>query len=337
MIDQKPLEPKAPMLVYLDHSILNQILKGRPRLGDVLSAKNVQVVYSDANLSEISNSEGREQDFLSLLGVLGAQYLRLVLDDQFRLTDHAVIEAVDPAATYNAYLTNQRESPSGDGGMSDLLRKVYGGHPNKTFGEIVQSGQEEITGWLDTLAHELSSNSIPSEIDAGAFLLALPEMKQQLAAMSAELGQKLDANAPRNQVKAIDSELGVGPKDLNNLKGPGILGQIWSRIEEKHPEGAVTFNEFFGLVRPRWVADDRPITKLEQINSAYHQLNFLGYCRDEHMPQRFDAHFRDLTHVSMASFCSLFLSGDERQVKKAQAVYEHLGVGTCVHHIPPPR
>jgi len=337
MTDNKALEPKAPMLVYLDHSILNQILKGRPRLRDVLSAKNLQVVFSDANLNEISNSEGRGQDFLSLLGVLGAQYLRLVHDDQFRSTDRAVIEAIDPTAAYNAYLTNQRESPSGDGGISNLLKKVYGGYPNKTFGEIVQSGQEEITGWLDTLARELSSSSIPSEIDTSALLQALPQMKQQLAAVSTELGQKLDADAPRNQVKAIDSELGVGPKDLNNLKGPDILGQIWSRIEEKLPEGAVTFDEFFGLVRPRWVADSRPMTKLEQINSVYHQLNFRGYCRDENMPQRFDAHFRDLTHVGMASFCSLFLSGDERQVRKAQAVYEHLGVGTCVHHIPPPR
>ena len=335
-MDQKPLEPNAPMLVYPDHSILNQILKGWPRLRDVLSARNVQVVYSDANLNEISTSEGRQQDFLSLLGELDARRLRLVLDDKLRSTDRAVIEASDPTSTYDAYLRNRRESPSGDGGMSDLLKKLYGGHPNKTFGEIVQAGQEEITGWLDTLARELSSNSIPSGIDGGAFVLALPEIKQHLAAMSAELGQQLDAGAPRNQVKAIDSELGIGPKELNNLKGPGILGQIWNRIAEKLPEGAVTLDEFFGLVRPRSAADDHPMTKLEQINSAYHQLNFLGYYRDERMPQRFGAHFQDLTHVGMASFCGLFLSGDERQVKKAQAVYEHLGVGTCVHHIPPP-
>lgn len=335
MAEDKACNPKMPVLVYLDHSILNQMLKGREKFREVFAANNMQVVYSDVSLEEISRSVGKEREFLSLLEALSAQYLRLVLDDQWRYTDRAVIESVAPTAAYDAYLINQRESPTGNFGLSDLLQKLYGGHANMTFGEIAQSGQQEFDRLLDTLAHELVSSQVPAEVDVNALLQSLPEMKRVFATTSSETGRMLDADTSRNQVRAIDGELGAGPKDLNNLVGPSILKQIWSRIAPKIPEGAITFDELFGLVRPRWVTDDRPITKLEQINSAYHQLNFLGYCRDKDMAKGIGSHFRDLTHAGMASFCGVFLSGDERQVKKARAVYEHLGIGTCAHHIPP--
>ncbi len=335
MTDQTALETRGPMLVYLDHSILNQILKGRSKLVEVFATNNMQVVYSDANLDEISRSVGKEQEFMSLLEVLGARHLCLVLDDQFRSTDRAVIKDVVPAAAYDAYLANQRESPAGDFGLGALLQKVYGGHANMTFGEIAQSGQKDFNQLLDTLARDLVSSQIPPRVDVNAVLETLPEMKREFAVTSAEMGRMFDADTPRNQVPAIDSELDVGPKDLNNLEGPDILKQIWSRIAPKVPEGAISFDEFFGLGRPRWVTDDRPISKLEQINGAYHQLNFLGYHRDKDMAKGIGGHFRDLTHVSMASFCNVFLSGDERQIKKAQAVYEHLEIGTYAHHVHP--
>lgn len=337
MTDQTALEPRGPMLVYLDHSILNQILKGRSKLMQVFATNKMQVVYSDANLDEISRSVGKEQEFISLLRLLGAQHLCLVLDDRFRSTDRAVIKDIASTVAYDAYLANQHESPAGDFGLGALLQKIYGGHANMTFGEIAQSGQKDFDRLLDTLAHELVSSQVPPEIDTDVFLQALPDIKRAFAAMSAEMGRMFDADMPRNQVWAIDAELSVGPKDLNNLEGPGILKQIWDRIAQKLPEGAITFDEFFGLVRPRWDTDGRPISKLEQINGAYHQLNFLGYWRDEDMKQerRLKGHLKDITHVGMASFCSVFLSGDERQVKKARVVYEHLGIGTYAHHIPP--
>jgi len=72
VIDQTALEPRGPMLAYLDHSILNQIQKGRSKLVEVFATNNMQVVYSDANLDEISRSVGKEQEFLSLLEALSA-------------------------------------------------------------------------------------------------------------------------------------------------------------------------------------------------------------------------------------------------------------------------
>jgi len=60
------------MLAYLDHSILNQIQKGRSKLVEVFATNNMQAVYSDANLDEISRSVGKEQEFLSLLEALSA-------------------------------------------------------------------------------------------------------------------------------------------------------------------------------------------------------------------------------------------------------------------------
>lgn len=324
------------MLVYLDHSIINQMLKSQPGLSDSLGARNIVVVYSDANLQEISLSVGWEHKFLTLLEALGARYLRLIVDAEWRSTDRAVIEDITPAAAYDAFVINQRESPTGDVGLSNLLQKFYGGYTASTFGDLAAISQQEFGQCLDALANDLETTQLPPGFNGEDILRQLPEMRKAFAAVASDMGVMLDANATQNQVRAIDSALHAGPKDLNNLEGPDILRKVWERIAPEIPEGSITFDELFGLVRLRWSTDRRPLSRLEQINGAYGALNVLGYWRDKRLDKGVGGHLRDTTHVGMASFCNLFLSGDERQAKKARAVYEHLGIGTYVKHIPPP-
>lgn len=159
MTEDKTPIPQATIRVYLDHSALNQIHKGRrPKIQEMLTRPEFQVVYSDVNLNEISKSVGFEQKFLSLLSVLNAKHLRLIMDDRFRYTEHASLETIEPAFAYEAYIANRNDSPSFDGGLKDLLKKFYGGHSNKSFGQILQSGGSELVHAIEAIAEELSSD-----------------------------------------------------------------------------------------------------------------------------------------------------------------------------------
>lgn len=336
-------EDKTPILqatirVYLDHSALNQIHKGRrPKIQEMLTRSEFQVVYSDENLNEISKSVGFEQKFLSLLSALNAKHLRLIMDDRFRYTEHASLETIEPALAYEAYIANRNDSPSLDGGLKDLLKKFYGGHPNKSFEQILQSGGRELVHALEGITKELSSDVTIPQADVEGFARLLPDINREITLLFDTLAGQLDAENSSANVKMINAHFGFGPKVLNNLIGPGIVQQIWALLAEKSPDASSTCDEFFGSTRPYGISDDEPWTRLQQVNAVYHQLNFLGYCywQDKNMNKRFDAHFNDLTHVGMASLCHLFITGDERQAMKAGATYEYLGISTIIGYLNP--
>lgn len=334
--EDKTLTPHITMLVYLDHSALNLINKGRrPKIREMLTRPEFQVVYSEENLSEISKSIGSEQKFLSLLSALNAKHLRLVLDDRFRYTERASLETTEPAVAYAAYIANRNDSPSFDGGFRDLLKKSYGDHPNKSFEQILQSGGRELIHKIDELAHELSSDMTLPQSEIEAFARLLPDIKREITSLFGTLAQQLDAGNSSANVKAIEEQFVLGPMVLNNLTGSNIVQQIWALLAQKSLDASSTCDEFFGAARPCGISDDEPWTKLQQVNAVYHQLNFLGYWRDENMNKRFDAHFNDLSHVGMTAFCHLFITGDKRQAMKAGAAYEHLGISTIICYLKP--
>ncbi len=337
MTEEKTPIQQAAIRVYLDHSALNQIDKGRrSKIHELLTRPEFQAVYSDENLSEISKSVGSEQKFLSLLSAINAKHLRLILGDRFRYTEHAILETTEPAVAYAAYITNRNDSPSFDGGLRDILKKFYGGYPHKSFEQILQSGGRELIHKIGELVHELSSDVTVHQTDVETFARLLPDIKREITSLFGTLARQLDSGNSWANVKAIEEQFMLGPKILNNLRGPKIVQQIWTLLEEKSPEASSTCEEFFGAARPRGISDDEPWTKLQQVNAVYHQLNFLGYWRDENMNKRFDAHFNDLTHVGMASlFCHLFVTGDERQAMKAGVTYEFLGISTIIGYLKP--
>lgn len=335
--EEKTPIPPATILVYLDHSALNQIHKGRrPKIQEMLARPEFQVVYSNENLNEISKSVGFEQKFLSLLSALNAKHLHLIMDDRFRYTEHASLETMEPAVAYAAYIANRNDSPSFDGGLKDLLKKFYGGHPNKSFEQILQSGGRELVHAIEGIAKELSSDVTVPQADVEGFVRLLPDINREITSLFDTLAGQLDAENSSANVKMINENFGLGPKVLNNLTGPGIVQQIWTLLAEKSPDASSTCDEFFGATRPRFgISDAEPWTRLQQVNAVYHQLNFLGYWQDENMNKRFDAHFNDLSHVGMASFCHLFLTGDERQFQKASATYEFLNIKRALVYLKP--
>lgn len=316
-------------LVYLDHQILDSFLKERQLgLKRLLGGTNVQVVYSNENLHEISKSSGFEQQFLSLLNELNAKHFHVILDSQFRNTGKAILDERESSDIYSAFLENKKESPSGDFGLSEMLGKFYGGQQNKTYREIFQTGSEDLTKLLDELKSSLRNESIPNAINKEALQQAISNIQLLLPEMYSSFGDELTAALGDTPIKNIETALELGPKELQTIKGPRVLQQIWELISKKLSDDSITIEKFFGIVSLN-ENDDRERTTLEKVNAIYHQLNVVGYYRDSkmHKERRFRASVSDMTHAGLATFCDVFICLDEDLSRKAKAAYEYLNRG----------
>lgn len=91
---------------YLDHNILDFLTKYKsPEFMNSLF-KEYQIVYSDENLKEVHRSVGRENEFLDLLNELDAFHLKIVVDNQFKLTNQATVKKGDSHKIYKEYRDN---------------------------------------------------------------------------------------------------------------------------------------------------------------------------------------------------------------------------------------
>lgn len=326
---------QAPILVYLDHSAVNRLQKGlRPEFLEQLRRPLFQVVFSDENLSEISKSLGHENEFLSFFAALYAQHLKFILNEQFLCTDRTSVSTIPPTSAYAEFIQNRSESSPLGYGMVGTLKKLWGGHSDKSYGQLLEQDRQELIEVFRAMIDELTTDGTVSRAEIESIRRQFPSAEQEISGLFDTLAHQFDSPDTPVSVKAIDAALATGgPKVLNNIQGPGVVRKIWDLISHQFPEGTMTCDEHFGAIRPRWLAADQPWTRLQQVNHAYHQLNFAGYMRDKDMDERFDSHFNDLTHVGMASFCQLFVTADQRQALKAAATYEFLSIPTMVYYM----
>ncbi len=138
-------------------------------------------------------------------------------------------------------------------------------------------------------------------------------------------------------IKDFREATGIGPKELNNIKPPGVVKQIWEMYRNIHPykEMDIDIDKFLGLTEHNPIFPDRPHYKHQKALGIYNLLNSLGYWPDSkvHKERRFVAAMSDNSHASMASFCSVLFSRDEAFIKKVQAAYEYLEIPTLAQFV----
>ena len=327
---------QAETLAYLDHNVLNRMTKGDPdNIKSLLKNHNLSVVFSDENLKEIFRSKGYENSFLDLLENIGAKYIEPILDSKFKSTGRARVHIVKPSVIYEHFLKNKSESFDGDFGLSEMLKKFYGGLKDKTFKEIIDNGTDELKGHLSETIESI--DYVPKlgqfKIDEVKNMINdLPELiKSQYSQLVNDLDTKEDS-----PVKALEDATGIGPKVLKNIQPPNVIHKIWEVVSKSMGGADLELETFFGVKAHHIEADaDRIRTLQEKVNAIYHQLNFLGYYRDSDMKKerRFVASFSDMTHAGIASFCHLFICRDNDLVMKTAAAYEYLGVRTKILHL----
>ncbi len=125
--------------VYLDHNILDSLLKNRiSNLDDYFSDEEVTFIYSSETLIEIRKSCGYESKFLVLLKELGAKYLFIENDQSGRVTGRNEIQDSDPMELFLELDEALSETTESNFGLDEVLQKLYGGATDKSYSEISQ-------------------------------------------------------------------------------------------------------------------------------------------------------------------------------------------------------
>ena len=315
---------------YLDHNILDSILKGDPfKIVTLLHACDITPVFSYENLIEIKRSIGSEADFLSLLDQMNAKYIEPCYENNL-ITDNAQIHDCDIGALWNWFVKNHDAMPEYGYGLGGMLEKFYGGRSDESYSDIFTRGTEE----LNNLLNEALSDIDPNGILTTDMKVALRELPIFLNAQHQQISTELD-NQNQSEVKDFEKATSVGPKILKNIKPPNVIQQVFDAIQKSIPDVALDIDQFFGVTSQEFEPNpDRQKSMPEKVNAIYHQLNFLGYYRDTDMKKKrgFIRSTSDMTHAGAASYCNLLLSCDEGLVKKAEAAYEYLNAKTRILH-----
>ena len=332
-------DPAALSLVYLDHNVLDSMLKGRLRhIKNRFDGERTVAVYSQVNFREIARSAGHEGAFLDLLQAIGARYLVSLVDDEFAPTGQAEVRIADPHEAYLAHLRTLAESPKGDFGLGAILLKFYDGHGDVSYKEILTRGKQELLDMLRRAAEDSQNDPTlhPAQREHLAAVLADLQPRAEVAyGVTMDL---LEAQSQQVSMHAFEDGTGLRPLYLNNVTPPGVVAKVWQRFKAAVPGCEVDLETLLHLKSTPWSAHpDREPTVMEKVNAVYHALNFLGYFRDTDMKDErgFHRSFSDMTHAGMASFCHVLQTADNRMARKAQAAYEYLNVATRVQYLPP--
>lgn len=323
------------MLVYLDHNILDNSLKGRINdLDHRIAEVGGHVVYSKENLIEIRRSVGYELKFLELLQQFGASYLELETTPMGRITGRYEVRRGDPIRHFQSLVETLDEFPNSNFGLDSILQKVYGGIKDKSFHEISRNSLADLVTMIDEAAALISEADELSIEQRDALRGYFTHMRQEAIATIPQMGIAFDEQADEVSAASFEKAMGIGPKQLKNIRPPDVIGQIWKMLDQAMPNNP-GFNKMFGL-EPVVESQLAPESVVEKVNTLYHGLNFFGYFRDKGMKniRRVTASFSDMTHAGYASVCDLLFSGDEDFVRKAEAVYEFLNIPTRILYLP---
>lgn len=317
--------------VYLDQNILSLLVKfGLSEFSNSLTEK-FQVVYSDETLEEIKRSKGNEAKYLAVLKELNAAYLKLVIKQPgFEITNDATLTLCDPFDAYEQYCENTADYEYIQHSMQQWLLKFSGGRKGDSIADIHAEqikAFEMLTALMmkdvDALPHELQELLTEhTENELERFKTTLKELEKQFA-------ESISDDKTWNGINDFRDHTKIGPKQLNNIKPPNVLKQIWGLYEEIEDYSGMDIDDFFRL-KTNPIYPEKPYFNHQKVTGIYNMLNTLGYYPDSKVLQerRFVASMSDTSHASIGSFCNAVISNDKNFIQKARAAYEHLGVPT---------
>lgn len=319
-----------PALAYLDHSVLDWIVKGKIDSAFLRRAKvKVTAVYSVETLREIRRSKGSEQQFLDALKSLQASFLQPDMLGN-RVGTTATISNLDPYEQYQHHVDADIEMHGAEEALLQVMQSLFGSEKVPA----IQDSMEKLGKSAEALIQQVR------EFLKGPNLGITEAQSLLLHGTTDELLAKLNGNAmssvwngSSHTVEQLHNTLAGGPKTLKNIKGPNVVQQIWKRLpnEITHQMSA---EQFFGVVAGPFQQQE-PISEAEKANAVYHMLNFIGFHRDKKLwkQEKMVSLFSDLSHTGYASFCDILISRDKAQLAKAAAAYEFVGCKTVAAKI----
>lgn len=282
-------------------------------LKTLVTGKSVEVLYTATHLREIQQipHESYRQEHLDLLCGLGAAYLTPITN---------MLVRSHPKNVWNDFLENDSQNAiSGTESLveiQDLIHRKLSGLPvEQTFWELNAMLQTDLQIVLtDALDH------LDSTLGSGIGEDQLESMKVQMESQLSQLENMQGLDVPDDQ------ELGPKPfreldqiKEIENLPPERVIPSIEEIFRKENPD--FHWSNYF---------EDTPEN---HIAVCYSLLNWAGYWADDFTSMkkgkdRFNASRNDLMHVQSGARCYLLVSNDVTFLKKADAIYKHLNIGT---------
>ena len=336
----------ARPLMYIDQNIIDGLRKERFSFEPHVFNRDFRAVYSDETLREIKRAEdggGDSSEYLRVLSDINAFHLRQNLSEKFELLNNATLQTASPWQIYSAFTENLWLDDFVEA-QTLINQKIMGGLPEQSWEDIARKMvevyvllDESVIKSLDTVKEaspELGQLIFEHRDSLGGDSLLGVEIYRESVQKLVE-GLKNNLNDDRSEQSVIDayrSELRLRPKELNNLKPPNVVEQVWQVIsaDEAIQSSGIDMHRYFGINSVNPAYPHRNFYASEQVANIYLQLNLAGYFADEklHQERGFRASNSDMNHVAMATYCNYLISNDMRLLKKAAAAYDCLDINT---------
>jgi hypothetical protein len=307
------------LLLYLDHSYLDLFVKGRlTSLPHEKGGIRLVSVYSQETLQEIERSAGFETRFLDVLARLEARYLAPHIVGG-RFLDSADLVTVDPHTKYQEFKDSQIDVKGADVLLMRIVQTMTGTRPDLNVADLLAELKRlGVDMGNEALDQAKAAEDLPQDLRDR--LQALPRLVED----SEETASATEVKQPAS-VEEFDRYLLGGAHELNNIRPPRVVEQIWERMPQTAWE-RTSIAAFFGI------EGDPPPSRAEKAQKVFNVLGIVGYFRDPNLKQdrKMDSLMSDMGHAAFASYCHAFATRDERLARKASAAYEFVGCPTIL-------
>lgn len=329
-------------LVYLDQSILDWHVKGKlSDLRDTLTGSGeAKAVYSAETMKEIARIEdsGDRQKFFDCLKELGAHYLTV---DEF---GKAYLSDSEPNLAFEKHLEGMAQFGGAIEPMEQLSYKMWGGRKGEDFASILQEGRTGFEGLMaymkeqcDKLENELGEEA-PGIVEAmdGVIDLLRFAHEEAVTGLDFTLNKYIENQETFDARKEFREDIEIGPQQLNNIKPPNVIPQIWELLKssDKFPSDKIGMESFFGgaMLRICQSVSGKEPTLLQIVTGLYNLLNTIGYHSDREVEKerKFRSAISDQSHAGYAAYTDILASRDKRLVIKTVAAYEYLKIRTRI-------
>ncbi|WP_347253831.1 hypothetical protein [Leminorella grimontii] len=322
---------------YLDHNVLDVLVK---KLNLVFASElreKYQIVYSDETLKEIKRTGSNGSQFIEVLESLEAMHLRVFVTENFEITGQAILKEISPFDAFKNYCENiEPVYEAMEKASAQSLLKFYGGRTGSNFDDI---NQEQVDAF-DNLMKYLSARAYEAKdlvpgIDS-AVSVYVKEMRRSyneaLSQSTTELRKHIEDEFDYSGVQVYRNHTKISPLQLNNIEPPNVIEKIWEiyRAIDDYRDNNFSIEQFLGISRN--LIYNREMHLHEKVTSIYNVLNVIGYHPDSKMKldRRFTAAMSDAGHAAIASFANYLFSRDLAFIYKTRAVYEYLNIKTQV-------
>src|SRR5690554_4104982 len=169
--------------IYLDHNILDALLKGKISREELyLPYTNNTIVYSNETLMEIRKSTGYEYKFLQVLKDFDARFLYVESNASGHITGKWEILEHDPFVMFDSLNDTLASTTNSNFGFDEIVQKLYGGAPDRSFAEIAAQSVNDLQDMLDSSLEEARTDL--SEEEYQSIALYFEGLKRQMNASS---------------------------------------------------------------------------------------------------------------------------------------------------------